>query len=221
MTPAVGMAGTAYKSKGRGGNKEPAIVRVQRPGPPAARNSGAGSWVLFCFGASTSRIKTIISNQTVNIPTYTNITWKGHTVIVKGPSSTLQRVFNHINIEVILHGKKKRLQVDTWWRNAKELAIVGTIFSHVQNMLKGVTTGFLYEMRVVYAHFCISVVIQENGSLVEIRNFMGKKYIHRVWIRSVSQAQKSKFLVEGNDVEFVSSSVAWIQQATTIKNKDI
>ncbi|ERE86708.1 60S ribosomal protein L9-like protein, partial [Cricetulus griseus] len=118
----------------------------------------------------------------------------------EGPQRTPLRDFHHINVELSLFGKK-RLREDKWWGNRKELATVRTICSHVQNMIKGVTLGFRYKMRSVYAHFPTNVVIQENRSLVEIRNFLGEKYIRRVRMRtgvvcSVSQAQKNELILE-------------------------
>uniref|UniRef100_A0ABI7WJR6 60S ribosomal protein L9 n=1 Tax=Felis catus TaxID=9685 RepID=A0ABI7WJR6_FELCA len=156
-------------------------------------------------------IKTILSNQTVDIPENVHIILKGCTVIVKCPRGTLGRDFNHINVELSLPGKKKkRLQVDKWWVNRKELATVCTICSHIQIMVKGVTWGFCCKMRSVYAHFPINVVIQGNGSLMRpsVACF-------------VYQAPKEGLILKGNDIELVSHSAALIQQATTVKIKDI
>ncbi|KAJ3588764.1 hypothetical protein NHX12_009618 [Muraenolepis orangiensis] len=173
-------------------------------------------------------MKTILSNQTIDIPDNVEVKLNGRTVTVKGPRGTLRREFNHINLELslLLGQKHKKLRVDKWWGNRKELATVRTICSHVQNMIKGVTMGFRYKMRPVYAHFPINVVVQESGALVEIRNFLGEKYVRRVRMRTgvgcaLSAAQKDELVLEGNDVELVSNSAALIQQATTAKKKDI
>uniref|UniRef100_A0A7N9ARK8 Large ribosomal subunit protein uL6 n=1 Tax=Mastacembelus armatus TaxID=205130 RepID=A0A7N9ARK8_9TELE len=161
-------------------------------------------------------MKTILSSQTVDIPNDVVVRLKGRTVVVKGPRGQLHRDFNHINLELSLLGKKqKKLRVEKWWGNRKELATVRTICSHVQNMIKGVTLGFRYKMRSVYAHFPINVVIQETGTLVEIRNFLGEKYIRRVRMRPGECGDYDHLL------PFCSAESALIQQATTVKNKDI
>ncbi|EGW10282.1 60S ribosomal protein L9 [Cricetulus griseus] len=92
-------------------------------------------------------MKTILSNQTVNIPENVDITLKGHIVIVKVPRGIPWRDFNHISVELSLLGRKKRLRVDKWWGNRKELATVRTICSHAQNTIKGATLAFCYKMR--------------------------------------------------------------------------
>ncbi|CAG2068653.1 unnamed protein product, partial [Timema podura] len=78
-------------------------------------------------------------------------------------------------------------------------------------MIKGVTKGFQYKMRAVYAHFPINCVTSENNSVIEIRNFLGEKFIRRVKMAAGvtvtnSPKQKDELIIEGNSIEDVSRS---------------
>ncbi|KAH0518344.1 60S ribosomal protein L9 [Microtus ochrogaster] len=135
-------------------------------------------------------MKTVLSNQTVDIAENVGITLKGQTVMVKGPRGILWKDLSHINVELSLLGKK-RLRVDKQWGNSKEMTTVRTIYSHIQNIIKVVTLGFRYK-----------------GSDEDMHG-------------SVSQAQNDELILDRNDIELISNSAAPIQQATTVKNKDI
>lgn len=71
--------------------------------------------------------------------------------------------------------------------------------------------GFQYKMRAVYAHFPINCVIPSNKKSVEIRNFLGEKYIRRVEMAkgvtiAASSKQKDELILNGNNVEKVSQT---------------
>ena len=66
-------------------------------------------------------------------------------------------------------------------------------------------------MRSVYAHFPINTVVTDNGQSVEIRNFLGEKFVRRVKMQpgvkiTASTKQKDELILEGNDIELVSRS---------------
>ncbi|XP_041460291.1 60S ribosomal protein L9-like isoform X2 [Lytechinus variegatus] len=170
-------------------------------------------------------MKTILASRNVEIPEGVEVKVKARTVTVKGPRGSLSRTFKHLKVEIRVLSKTK-LQVIKWFGSRKELACVRTLCSHIENMIKGVTLGYRYKMRSVYAHFPINVNVQNEGTLVEIRNFLGEKVIRKVDMRegvtcSNSTKQKDEIILEGNDIELVSQSAALIQQSTTVKNKDI
>lgn len=97
-------------------------------------------------------------------------------------------------------------------------------------MITGVTKGFKYKMRYVYAHFPINVNVDKAKDTglwtVEIRNFIGEKIVRRVAMAegvdvAISSAQKDELVLSGNSIENVSQSAADIQQICKVRNKDI
>ncbi|KAL5699827.1 60S ribosomal protein L9B [Ranunculus cassubicifolius] len=104
---------------------------------------------------------------------------KAKIIEVEGPRGTLKRDFKHLNIDFELitdatTGKKK-LKVDSWFGTKKSSASIRTALTHVRNLITGVTKGYRYKMRFVYAHFPINASISGNGESIEIRNFLGEK----------------------------------------------
>jgi len=170
-------------------------------------------------------MKQINTSQLVKIPKNVTVSVKNRRVTVKGPRGTLRRAFKHLSLDIYMINQRS-LKVEKWFGKKKELAAVRTVCSHIENMIKGVTKGFRYKMRAVYAHFPINCVTTDNNSVLEVRNFLGEKFIRKVKMAPGvtvynSPKQKDELIIEGNDIEDVSGSAALIQQSTTVKNKDI
>merc|ERR1712241_502048 len=165
-----------------------------------------------------------MGNQIVTIPEEVEASVKARVVTIKGARGTLTKSFRHLAVDIFMTDNKT-LKVEKWFGKRKELAAVRTICSHITNMIIGVTKGFKYKMRAVYAHFPINCSISENGSLVEVQNFLGEKFVRKVRMHAgvvcKNSGNKDELVVEGNDLEAVSQSAALIQQSTTVKNKDI
>ena len=47
-------------------------------------------------------------------------------------------------------------------------------------MIRGVTKGYKYRMRFAYAHFPIQANLTNGNKTVEIKNFLGEKYVRKI-----------------------------------------
>jgi large subunit ribosomal protein L9e len=112
----------------------------------------------------------------------------------------------------------------------KNVATLRTVRTLINNLIIGVTKGFRYKMRYVYAHFPINVNLDKNSETgvweVEIRNFIGEKIVRRVIMRpgvdvEISKNMKDELQLMGNSLEDVSQCAADIQQICKVRNKDI
>jgi large subunit ribosomal protein L6 len=164
-------------------------------------------------------MKVIEEVKTVSIPEGVEVQLNGKIVTVKGEKGTITRDFSKIPLTIEKEGNT--IIVRAHWPRKKEAALVGTIASHIQNMITGVTKGFTYKLKIVFSHFPISVKVQDKTILIE--NFTGERSPRKAKIvgDDVKVIVKSEdVIVQGINIEHVSQTAANIEQATKVKNKD-
>ena len=163
-------------------------------------------------------MRAIETVTTVEIPEGVDGTLEGRIVTIKGEKGELVRDFSHAPINIQLEGKTVTVQAS--WPRKKEAALVGTVRSHIQNMIKGVTTGFTYKLKIVFSHFPITVKIQ--GKTLTIQNFTGERSPRKAKIMGDTKVtiKGDDIIVQGINLEDVSQTAANIQNATKIKRKD-
>ncbi|KAE8055006.1 hypothetical protein FH972_011879 [Carpinus fangiana] len=174
-------------------------------------------------------MKTILSSETMDIPEGVKIKVNAKVIEVEGPRGKLTRNFKHLSLDFQLltdDSGQRKLKVEAWFGSRKTSAAIRTALSHVENLITGVTKGYRYKMRFVYAHFPINASITNSNRSIEIRNFLGEKRVRKVDMLdgvSILRSEKVKdeLVLDGNDVELVSRSAALINQKCLVKNKDI
>jgi large subunit ribosomal protein L6 len=163
-------------------------------------------------------MRTVEVSETIQAPDDVDVVLDGRKVTVNGPRGTLTRDFSFAPISLELNGKELRIWAE--WPRKKEAALVGTLHSHIQNMITGVKKGFTYKLKIVFSHFPISVKLQDKMILIE--NFTGERNPRRVKVIGDVQIkiQSEDVIIQGINLEDVSQTAANIEQATKVKRKD-
>jgi large subunit ribosomal protein L6 len=157
-------------------------------------------------------------SRIIPIPDDVTITLEGRKVTVKGKKATLTRDFSYAPLTLESDGKNVR--VWTTWPRKKEAAMVGTIESHIKNMIVGVTKGYTYKLKIVFSHFPITVKVQDRSVLVE--NFTGERRARKAKILGdvKVKVEPDDIIVQGANLEDVSQTSANIETMTRVTNKD-
>ncbi|CCF60232.1 hypothetical protein KAFR_0J01670 [Kazachstania africana CBS 2517] len=172
-------------------------------------------------------MKYIQTEQSIAVPENVTVAIKSRIVKVTGPRGTLTKNLKHIDV-TFNKVNARLIKVTVHNGDRKHVAALRTVKSLIDNMVTGVTKGYKYKMRYVYAHFPINVnTIEKDGAkFIEIRNFLGDKKVRLVPVREgveieFSTNQKDEIVLSGNSVEEVSQNAADIQQICRVRNKDI
>ncbi|MEJ2271359.1 MAG: 50S ribosomal protein L6 [Candidatus Bathyarchaeota archaeon] len=163
-------------------------------------------------------MRSIETVATVEIPEKVDALLEGRVITIKGEKGELTRDFSHAPININLNEKIVTVQAN--WPRKKEAALVGTVRSHIENMIKGVTKGFTYKMKIVFSHFPITVKIQ--GKTFTINNFTGERSPRNAKIMGNTKVilNGDDVIIQGIDLEDVSQTAANIQNSTKIRSKD-
>ncbi len=155
------------------------------------------------------------------IPDKVSVQAEGRTIRVKGPLGSLVEDLSHLPVSISVEPNQVRLE--TKWPRKREIGMLGTAAAHVRNMIKGVTQGYRYDLRTVYAHFPVTVKVDDKAKALKIENFTGEKTPRYAKILEGAKVQVKgeDISVEGVDLKAVSQTAANIQDSTRIKEKDL
>ena len=158
--------------------------------------------------------------KTVAIPDEVAVSIDGRSITVSGTKGEMTRElwYPHITIQQI--GDEISVDVDAAMIRKKQKAMVGTLASHIRNMIDGVVHGYRYRMKLVYSHFPVQLRI--DGGKFVIGNFLGEKKDRLANILDGVDVviNGDEVTVTGISKESVGQTAANIEQATKIKALD-
>lgn len=158
------------------------------------------------------------ASESIKTPDGIEVSVEGMVVTVSGPKGKISRDFAHSKLKI--SKKDSEIILESPSKGKRLTAEVGTIASHIRNMFKGVTEGHVYNMKVIYAHFPITVKVAGKDVLIE--NFMGErsKRVAKILGNVKVTVQGDELILEGIDKEEVGQTAANIHTATHVRKLD-
>lgn len=148
----------------------------------------------------------------VEIPEGVTVQVEGQKLTAKGPQGEVRKDVPK-NAAIKVEGKNVEV-------SAKDEALKGTLESIVDSMLKGVSTGYKRDLKVLYAHFPVSIEVK--GSDILIKNFLGEKQPRKTLVAGSTKVEVKgqNVTVSGPDKQAVGQTIANLKAAMKIKAKD-
>lgn len=155
----------------------------------------------------------------VEAPASVTIKKEGNLIEVKGPLGTVKKDFTKVPATVTVQGNM--ITIKPYGTRKRDLAITNTARSIIGGMIKGVEKGYTYKLKIIFAHFPISVKVK--GKEVHVENFFGERSARIS--RIIGEATKVSIagedvVIQGPSLEDVSQTAANIELSTRTKGKD-
>jgi large subunit ribosomal protein L6 len=154
----------------------------------------------------------------VPLPEGVSAVFENSSLTVKGPKGEVSKQLKFPQVTISVEGNIVNIGTDRLTKRQKK--IINTYRAHVNNMITGVTEGFTYKLKVLYAKFPITIEVKGNEFIV--KNLLGEK-VPRV--TSISPDVKvdvkgAEITVTGIDKEKCGQMAASLEQLTRVTNLD-
>lgn len=158
----------------------------------------------------------------VSVPSGVNIEVQNMKIKVSGQKGNLEKEFIHPMFigKISIAKDLDKVKISTPTDKRKVKAMVGTIAAHLNNMIRGVTEGYVYKLKIVYMHFPFTIKIE--GDTVSIGNFLGAKALRKAKIVGDTKVEVKgdEVFVSGINREDVGQTCGNLEKATRIVARD-
>ena len=154
----------------------------------------------------------------VELPAGVSAKYAEGQITVVGPLGKVSQDFSKIPVDIEIKGND--VNILTHGARRKNRSILNTAKSLVHNAIEGVTKGYEYKLKVIYAHFPVTVKVQGRRILVE--NFYGERSprIAEIIGDTKAEVQGEDIILQGVSIQDVGQTAANLEQATTVRRKD-
>ena len=154
----------------------------------------------------------------VVIPVGVTVTQQKHMLTFVGPLGKTYKSFRKIPVKLEI--AENKISMTTINHKKRDYAILHAARSVIRNICEGLIDGYTIKMKVVFAHFPITVKVE--GKDVIIENFQGERAPRKTVI-----VGNTKVIPKGEDVILtgevwtdITQTAANIELKTKVKNKD-
>jgi len=163
---------------------------------------------------------TELVERIVEIPEGVTVEISNRKIRASGPKGVLEEDLSHISCTMEV--EKGHVSIRSSWPRREDIAMVGTAAAKIRNMVKGVKAGFTFKMKVVHAHFPVTLKVIDKERKLLIENFTGEKTARVAHIVGDSKVKAAgdEIIIQGISLQDVSQTAANIEQSTKIKDKD-
>ena len=150
--------------------------------------------------------------ETLELPQGVTLTFAKGIFTVKGPKGEVKKPINNRKIDVETKANEVTLIAKSTGKQEKKLLY--TTLAHVKNLVKGVTEGFHYKLKICSGHFPMSV--NYKNKTLEIKNFIGEAVPRRYLVKYDVEVKINGDLIEvdGINIEETGQVAANIEKLT-------